>query len=359
MKHAYAGAGVAIGAVLLLGLLTPRRAEGQLFGWSVVFDPQSYATLGKIWDEDISMGAKLIQEYNQLVKIYSTNYQLYSAAMTMSRQISHPNRMMWTTALQTAVNDYTRDKYGETAAWPTMINGVPSLASAAWSSATIPIPSFPATPTDPRLLSRLMARIAGVEIADGSSSKCLQVVAQYRQNTAVNRNAVASLSAAQTNDGASINTYMAQANLLNAAQAQSLNEARAQGQVNTCLAEQQIIANKAVRDAQADSINYSEAAAMAYQSQLVRWDGTRRSAGSLCPRKDQRCSKVSFSPAYLAFLPHSQHSCFMSKPARKRSDGNFRKSKRGSSKLSPKVSTKRLRWWPTPKRQRVTSGCLR
>ena len=58
---------------LLLGIgylaVNPRPLYA-LFGMGdIVFDPTSYATLGHIWTEDISTGAKILQTYNQTVKI--------------------------------------------------------------------------------------------------------------------------------------------------------------------------------------------------------------------------------------------------------------------------------------------------
>ena len=67
------GGAVTAAIVLLLPLVTP-----QLNGQIAVFDGSSWASLGKIWQEDISNGAKLIQEYNELVKIWTSGMQIYN-----------------------------------------------------------------------------------------------------------------------------------------------------------------------------------------------------------------------------------------------------------------------------------------
>ena len=67
-------------APLLLGFgylaVNPQRMYA-LFGFGdIVFDPSSYASLGKIWSQDISNGAKLAETYNQTVKIVKNGLEL-------------------------------------------------------------------------------------------------------------------------------------------------------------------------------------------------------------------------------------------------------------------------------------------
>jgi hypothetical protein len=59
----------------------------------VVFDPTTYATIGEIWDQDISNGAKLVETYNQTVKIVENGLQMYNLAMAMSQRIE--NKSVW------------------------------------------------------------------------------------------------------------------------------------------------------------------------------------------------------------------------------------------------------------------------
>src|ERR1700761_5673221 len=82
------GRGAAIMTAILGGLaLLPVQPALAILGFGdIVFDPSSYTTLGHIWQQDISTGAKIIQEYNQLVKIYTTgmSLQLFARAMAQS-----------------------------------------------------------------------------------------------------------------------------------------------------------------------------------------------------------------------------------------------------------------------------------
>src|SRR6185312_4233594 len=131
----------AVTALALTGLsiLFPRPARA-IFGFGdIVFDPSSYATLGKIFTSDASLLAKTIQTYNETVRIYETSLNLYNQAKYMSLRFSRPQRLAWLTVAQAAANDYTQNKYGETVNWPAMVNGRPELASAAWTAATVPV----------------------------------------------------------------------------------------------------------------------------------------------------------------------------------------------------------------------------
>jgi len=267
----------AVTALALTGLsiLFPRPATA-IFGFGdIVFDPSSYATLGKIFTSDASLLAKTIQTYNETVRIYQNGLDLYNQAKYMSLRFSQPQRMAWLTVSQAAVNDYTRNKYGETVNWPAMVNGRPELASRAWTAATVPVTHSSFLSSQAPGSSRLLAHLASVEAQDGSATKCLATIAQYRQNAAANVAPALSLAAAQTDGSDNTNSQIEQLNLMNAAQAQANNEARSQGAVEACLVEQQILANKVQRDAMADHISFLGKASDYAASDSAPWGGAK------------------------------------------------------------------------------------
>ena len=239
-----------------LTMVFPQPARA-IFGFGdIVFDPSSYATLGKIFTSDASLLAKTIQTYNETVRIYETSVNLYNQAKYMALRFSRPQRMAWLTVAQAAVNDYTQNRYGETVNWPAMVNGRPELASSAWTAATVPVTHASYLSSETAGSSRLLAHLATVETLDGSASKCLSTIAQYRQNATANLAPAMNLAAAQTDASHNTNSQIEQLNLMNAAQAQANNEARSQGAVEACLVEQQILANKVQRDAVADQLSF-------------------------------------------------------------------------------------------------------
>jgi hypothetical protein len=189
----------AVTAVALTGLsiLFPRPAAA-IFGFGdIVFDPSSYATLGKIFTSDASLLAKTIQTYNETVKVYENGLNLYNQAKYMSLRFSQPQRMAWLTVTQAAVNDFTQNKYGETVNWPAMVNGRPELAAGAWTAATVPVTHTSYLSSETPGSSRLLAHLASIEAEDGSATKCLSTIAQYRRNAAANAAPALNLATAQ------------------------------------------------------------------------------------------------------------------------------------------------------------------
>jgi hypothetical protein len=274
--------GSALAALVLTGLtvLFPRPAAA-IFGFGdIVFDPSSYATLGKIFTSDASLLAKTIQTYNETVKIYQNGLNLYNQAKYMSLRFSRARRLSWRTVAQAAVNDYTQNRYGETVNWPAMVNGRPELASGAWTAATVPVTHTSYLSSEIAGSSRLLAHLASVEAQDGSAAKCLSTIAQYRQNAGANAAAFENLAGAQTDSTDDTNSQIEQLNLMNAAQAQAINEARSQGAVEACLVEQQILANKIQRDAVADHLSFLGQANDYATSESASWGSAQAALAS-------------------------------------------------------------------------------
>jgi len=80
-------------------------------------------------------------------------------------------------------------------------------------------------------------------------------VAQYRTLRAQNSAAQADLESQQFDTTADTNTEIEQLNLLNASEAQKMNEIQSQGILHACLAAQMTVANMAQRNAAATAIN--------------------------------------------------------------------------------------------------------
>lgn len=70
----FAGFGVAL---LALTVVSPKQASAQF----AVFDAGTYATMGKIWSQDITTYAKLAEEAQTATKILQNGMQLYGIAM--------------------------------------------------------------------------------------------------------------------------------------------------------------------------------------------------------------------------------------------------------------------------------------
>ena len=88
----------AVPLVLGVGYLAvnPSRPYAVFGMGDIVFDPTSFTQFAKIWDQDVSTGAKIAQTYNQTVKIVSNGLQLYNLSMQMAARVQ--NKSIWKTA---------------------------------------------------------------------------------------------------------------------------------------------------------------------------------------------------------------------------------------------------------------------
>lgn len=273
-----------IGAAALLLMPSPAAA---LFGLGdIVFDPTSYATLGKIWSSDASTLTKVMEEVTQLGKIYANAVQTYNQAMAMARSFSHANRMNWLTVGITAVRDATGNKYGETANWAALVNGNPALAPSAWKSATLPMTDDSSSFLSHETLgsSANLTNLASVEALDGSSTKCLSEIAEYRTAAQGNLLAINQLQSADDDDSDETNSEIEQLNLVNGAQAAALHEQQSQGALHACLVEQQILANTWQRNAATETMNSYGAAMVSRQANSTEYGNIQDTYYGYIPR---------------------------------------------------------------------------
>jgi len=255
-------------AVIGLALLCPKPMLG-LFGvldYTIVEPGSGFiaslgaqvATLGHIWEQDISTYAKVAEEVQQMRQIYQTAQDTYSLAYQMARFASSGDKGAWVTVAQAAASDYTRDRFGENSQWSRMLNGNPGMAPGAWTNATVALRT-PTFMTGQLPGSAAVSQLATLEAMDGSSTKCLATIAGYRNTAQQNMAAIIALAMSRLDGSAQGNSTAKLLNLLNAGNQQTVNEQVSQGQMNTCLVEQQIIANKVERDRLAEQINFRSA----------------------------------------------------------------------------------------------------
>ncbi len=268
-----------VAGLLALNLLFPSQAAA-VFGFGdVVFDPTSYATLGHIWTQDISNYAKLIESVTQLEKIYANGMQMYNLGLAMSKSFNGANKAQWAAVAQLAVTDYTQDKYGENRAWSRAVGGNPSQVPSAWQQSTVALSTRTNLAAQTVGQSPALARLASIEALDGSSTKCLSTISQYRGNSLVNQlGPILKLAIARTDGTADTNGQIQQLNILAAEHEQGNTESRAQGQINACLVEQQVLANKIQRDSMTEDMNFRAQYYGYVASEGPQWGGA---AGAL------------------------------------------------------------------------------
>ncbi len=221
-----------IGGVLAVVTATPSFA---LFGFGdIVFDPTSYASL-------VSQLTQMETQYNML-KNNLTHFSLKTQWQIALNQMEHVN---------------VHNLFGETNGMNTALNtNSPTAANMAWTSASVPMSSS----TSAYLAgqpqgSAQRSQLALIEASDAASPDCINAVGAYRAARDANATAQQDLQAQQLDGNDGTNTEVQQLNLLNASQAQHLQELQSQGVIHACLAQQMAIQNMQQRNAAAQDLN--------------------------------------------------------------------------------------------------------
>ena len=222
-----------------------------LFGFGdVVFDPTSYATLGHIWSEDISNGAKLMETYNQTVKIVKQGLAMYNLALEMSQRMQNKN--VWRMAAFSVGNEVTESHYNETINFNAAMNGDVWNAGRAWQQSTLSGGNAgylgAATPAN----SNRMSEFATIQLLDQTSERCATILANYKSTQDANQAAEEKLSSDALDESDAKNSVVAVLNVLSGGHIQAQTQAKANGNLEACLAEQQTLAAKVQRDKLAD-----------------------------------------------------------------------------------------------------------
>lgn len=222
-----------IGGALLLGTATPSFA---IFGLGdIVFDPTSYASL-------VSQLTTLENQYTS----FKNNVRNFSA------------KSQWQTALTTMRNVQVRNSRGETNGMTAALNqNSTTAATTAWGNSSVALSSNTTTylAGESAGNSDKLTQLAIVETSDTVSPDCLNAVGSYRAARAASITANANLQTNQLDGTNTTNSEVQQLNLVNASQAQQLNEQQAQGALHACIAQQMTVQNMQQRSAMAHDLN--------------------------------------------------------------------------------------------------------
>jgi len=232
---------------LFLAAATPGFA---LFGLGdIVFDPTSYG--------------ELITQYKTQ---YSSYLQIVSQTQTALNQLktieanlkSFSFKQLWQTQLNSLKQLTVGNQFGETNGMTGALNtNNLATATSAWTNANVAVNSD----TRPYLTGQTpgssdrLAQLSMIELSDATAPDCINAVGAYRTARITSATATASLEQEQLDTSVATNSELEQLNLLNAAEAQKMNEMQAQGALHACLAEQTAIQNMQQRNANAIDLN--------------------------------------------------------------------------------------------------------
>jgi hypothetical protein len=218
-----------------------------IFGFGdIVFDPSSWASLGQIWGQDISNGAKLVQSYNQTVKIFENGLQAYNLAVSMARNIT--NKHLWETAAFSIGNEFSQTHYGETINFSAVMNGDFLHAGQAWQQSTLSAGNSGYLLLATAPTSNRMAEFATVQLMDSSSQRCAAIIANYKQTQDANAAPELQLKGDVFDQSDAKNAMVSVLNIMSGGHLQLQNQTKANGNLQACLAEQQTLQAKVQRD---------------------------------------------------------------------------------------------------------------
>ena len=255
---------------LVFVALNPIRLYA-IFGFGdIVFDPSSYAAIGKIWESDLSNGVKLAQTYNETVKIVENGVKAYDLAFAMSQRIQNKN--LWKMAAFTIGDEYTQRHYHESIPFSEVMNGNLTSAASAWKQSTLDAGDAgylgAATPNS----SRRMAEYATLAMLDQTSTRCAEILANYKQTQDANQAAEEQLDVATYSNEATKNAVNSLLNVMTGHSLRLNTQEKANGNLQACLAEQNTLQAKIQRDKLAEEQSWYASVASARATQPVTQD---------------------------------------------------------------------------------------
>ena len=269
---------LAVPLLLGLGLIAPPAAYA-LFGvgdFAMVFDPESYASLGDIWSSGLTTQGKIIETYEQTVAIVKNGVQMYTLGMQMAARIQ--NKSIWETAAFAVGNEITRTHYNETINYGAVMNGDYLNAANAWHQSTYNGGTGSYLGSSTASNSYRMANFATLQMMDQTSQRCSEVLANYKQTQDNNQVAEMGLKGDVFDQSDAKNSVVAALNVLSGGHFQLQNQTKMNGNVQACLAEQQTLANKIQRDHLAVEQVYYSDIATARATESVQYDPTATAA---------------------------------------------------------------------------------
>jgi hypothetical protein len=274
MKRAMKARWLVGGVISLIPLASIQPAQAQFGG--VVFDPtQSAHAITQIANESqslsnqaqqIASGAQrnltLIQQLEQDVQIAGTALSIYTQSVTTYNTIVNNlkyfnSKSLWQTAENALMASSVQNTYGETAGLQAQLNGQGQNASTVWKIMNLAVSGTSSSFWANQLAgsSDRLSTLAHIEAIDAASTQCLAAVGAYNSSRTINLPANTALNSSIFDTTTSTNSEVEQLNLVNVSDSQRMEEAQAQGQLQSCLAAQAAVNNMDKRNAASLTIN--------------------------------------------------------------------------------------------------------
>jgi hypothetical protein len=238
---------IALIAVLGLVLVSPARAILGL--GDVVFDPTNYAAAVKSF-------IQLEQQYAQLIQIYQQARQQYEQLLWMGKFLPANVKARYRAMATPWNNPTATNTYGTSAGWMNAITAGTDVQEG-YSEATEKLDTYGSAlgniPSDQ--LDRIKTSYGTVELTDGANLAGIDSIGRLRANAPAVERAIQALEEDSLSADPNLNTEAAILNKVNAASLIGLRSAQDTNQLLASLAEEQILAAKRTRDAEAQAIH--------------------------------------------------------------------------------------------------------
>jgi type IV secretion system protein TrbJ len=234
-------------AVVLTAGITAIPAFG-IFGiGDIVFDPSSYGEL-------VAQLAQLQQQYTQLVKTYETVTSQYEQMLTNAKWIVSKAR--WRAILTPWAHPTAANTYGTTNGWVNAVNtGAGSLTG--YMQAVTKLDTYASVWNSiaGAQQDQIGRNYSGIELSDGATVSALEQLGKLRGNSDAVEFAIDTLENDSLSDSPELNTEVGVLNKINAAGIISVRNSQDTNKLLAAILDHQMVEGKAVRDAQAQSIN--------------------------------------------------------------------------------------------------------
>ena len=240
--------------MLFIGLVVQKQLTAQRGG--VVFDPTSWGELVRQYVAQLQQFARQGLQLQQEVQTAQNSLAQLQQAIKQAEY--YGSKQFWQSVSNQMWRDQAQNVMGETAQWNSAINGAVPQAPAAWLNATTFLKPTGwlqgQLPTSPNV-----SDVATVEVADTTSVNTIRTLADLRNAQVTNEQALQKLEADALAEDDDSNVQVKQLNLEAAGTVQMLRNQQNVIDVLGYQLEQQMIANKPMRDGMAATLSrYSD-----------------------------------------------------------------------------------------------------
>jgi hypothetical protein len=238
---------VVIVALLLIGFAA--RTEAFLGIGDVVFDPSVYA-------QAIEQVVSLERQYAQLVLSYQMIRSQYDQMVHNAKRLPVDMDRRYRLVRSPWVTSHPSNTYGTTGAW-TLAATTGSDIAMGFRAGSEPLRDYGGAMSDLQADQQgyVKSSYGTVELTDAAISTSLETIGRLRGNAAAVQGALQRLEDDSLSADPDLNTEVGVLNKINAASIAALHSAQDTNAVLITLAEQQSVAAKRTRDAEARAIN--------------------------------------------------------------------------------------------------------